>query len=493
MRLLTLTLLAVVTSYAQAASQPNIVFIEVDDLPPHYVGAMGAGFAQTPTLDALAERGVLFRAAVCQGTQCGPSRNSLIAGLYPHNLGMYENGPFAGLPTDIWTLPRALQNAGYHTAHIGKSHIHPSKDGLSGSKSEIRTEGHRRLGFDHVWQSLGRAVIGGNLDPDLGIDSYVDFLIEKGHFQQMKDGRGQPTTLPDDVYLDGLFTTMAVEHIATRTAADQPYFLWLNYSVPHGPYDVKQAYHDRFSPEYMPTPNAADDDGSAVPASLRPHRQKPDKLSADQTGNCANISFLDDQVAAILAAIEASGEGANTIIVFFSDHGILVGDHGLTHKSTLYREVLNPTLIIHDPRSGVSADVERPVELLDIIKTTLDWGGASDADKAAPFGESLLPLLGGAGTYKRTFAAGECPGYFALVSERWKYIAPYDHNPDGAIILFDLAADREETVNVASDHPEVVADFAAKAAAWLAATGPIKQQAPKKNTGKKKKGGKNKS
>ena len=77
--------------------------------------------------------------------------------------------------------------------------------------------------------------------------------IEKGYFDQMKNDRGKPTSLPDDIYLDGLFTKLAEQFIADQK---EPYFLWLNYSVPHGPYDVKQAYHDRFADAAMPTPNA---------------------------------------------------------------------------------------------------------------------------------------------------------------------------------------------------------------------------------------------
>jgi arylsulfatase A-like enzyme len=459
-----------------AKTQPNIVFIEVDDLPAHYVGAMGAGFAKTPTIDALAERGILFTGAVCQGTQCGPSRNSLIVGQYPHNIGMYQNGPFHGLPNGTWALPGALQRAGYRTAHIGKSHIHPSKEGLTGTREEIATEGHRRLGFDYVWQSLGRAVVGG-ADGEKGHDRYIDFLLESGHFEQMKSDRGKTTSLPDDIYLDGLFTKLASEFIADQGA--QPYFLWLNYSVPHGPYDVKQSYHDQFVDAEMPPPSAADDTGEGIPALLRPSliKSKEKNLEA-QYGNCASIAFLDDQVASVLVAIDASGMAANTIVVFFSDHGILVGEHGLTHKSTLYREVLNPTLLIADPRSAIHKAVDRPVQLLDIVKTTLDWAGADEDEKSQSFGESLLPLLTGEGKYSADFAVGESPGYYALVTERYKYIAPFDYNKEGKVILFDLKANPEETVNVAEQNPEVIARFKKKAADWLAESGDVVEQAP---------------
>ncbi|MDD7987037.1 sulfatase-like hydrolase/transferase [Lentisphaera marina] len=473
-KFLPITFLVFMFSLA-AQEKPNIIFIEVDDLPAHYIGAMGAGFAQTPTLDKLASEGVFFNNAVCQGTQCGPSRNSLIAGVYPHNIGMYQNGPFKGLAADVWTLPKALQKVGYKTAHIGKSHIHPSKDGLEGSKEEVRTEGHRRLGFDYVWQSLGRAVVGGK-DPEKGVDAYVDFLIEKGYFEQMKADRGKPTSLPDDIYLDGLFTKLAEKFIAEQ---NQPYFLWLNYSVPHGPYDVKQSYHDRFTNAKIPKPSAMHDKGEGIPSELRPSPLKDfSKLDQTQKGNCASIAFMDDQIKAIVDAVETSGKQDNTIIVFFSDHGILVGEHGLHHKTTLYKEVLNPALVIYDPRNIEAKVLSQPVQLLDLVPTALEWADAKEEDKAKPFGDSLLPLLTNEGEFARDYAVGECPGYYAIVTEKYKYIAPFDYNKNGIIILFDLENDPAEVHNVAEQNPELIAMFKEKSEKWLAQSGEVLVQAP---------------
>jgi arylsulfatase A-like enzyme len=471
-KLLSLILTALVVSIS-AEEKPNIIFIEVDDLPAHYVGAMGANFAHTPTLDKLASEGILFNNAVCQGTMCGPARNSLIAGVYPHNIGMYQNGPFKGLAADVWTLPRALQKAGYKTAHIGKSHIHPSKDGLTGTKEEIRTEGHRRLGFDYVWQSLGRAVVGGK-QAEKGVDAYVDFLIEKGYFDQMKEDRGKPTTLPDDIYLDGLFTKLAEKYIAEQ---EQAYFLWLNYSVPHGPYDVKQSYHDRFNDATIPNPSAMDDKGEGIPNELRPHPLKDfAKLEKTQKGNCASITFMDDQLEAVLNAVETSGKKDNTIIVFFSDHGILMGEHGLHHKGTLYKEVLNPALVIYDPREEESKVISQPVQLLDIVSTALDWGGASSDDKSKPYGDTLIPLISGEGEFARDYAVGESPGYYAMVTEKYKYIAPFDYQKNGKIVLFDLEQDPGEVKNVADENPELIAMFKDKAKKWLAESGEVLEQ-----------------
>jgi len=318
--------------------KPNIVFIEVDDLPAHYTTIMGLKTSDTPTIDKLADEGVFFNNAIVQGTMCGPSRNTFITGVYPHNLGFYQNGPFKGLDKGVWALPAALQRAGYYTAHIGKSHIHPSKKGLKGTKVEVSRKGHEELGFDYVWNSLGRTVVGGR-NIKKGKDMYVDFLIANGYLDRMKL-KEKISTLPPDVYLDGLYTKLALEFLEKHK--NDLYFMWLNYSVPHGPYDVEQKYHDKFDESMVPTPNYYDDKGENIPALLRPHPIQPGKkaLLDEQLGNLSNISYMDYQVSRILDKIKETGHEDNTVVVFFSDHGIFVGDHGLVHKSSLYKEVL---------------------------------------------------------------------------------------------------------------------------------------------------------
>jgi arylsulfatase A-like enzyme len=467
-------------------NKPNIVFIEVDDLPAHYTTMMGLKTSDTPTIDKLADQGVFFNNAIVQGTMCGPSRNSFITGVYPHNLGFYQNGPFPGLELNTWALPAALQRVGYYTAHIGKSHIHPSMDGLKGEKVDKSREAHKRLGFDYVWNSLGRGVISSR-EIKKGKDAYVDFLIENGYLDKIKK-KEKISTLPEDIYLDGLYTKMAIDFLEMHK--NETYFLWLNYSVPHGPYDVEQKYHDKFSENMAPTPNYYNDKGENIPALLRPHPIKPGKkaLLDEQLGNMANISYMDYQVSRILNKIKETGHEDNTVVVFFSDHGIFVGDHGLIHKSSLYKEVLNPTLIIKDPRNKANGRVvTRPVALLDVLKTTMEIAGASKTDIDTPYGESLMPLLKDKKGYKSKFAVGESPGYYAIVTEDYKYIAPFDYQKDGVEVLFDLKNDPNETTNIADANPKTIKKFRKIAKEWLAKSGEVKIQKKKKAKKKKRK------
>ena len=145
----------------------------------------------------------------------------------------------------------------------------------------------------------------------------------------------------------------------------------------------------------------------------------------------------------------------------------------------LWKEVLNPALVIYDPRDIKAQKVSKPVQLLDVVKTALDWGQASAEDKAKSYGDTLIPILTNEGEFARDYAVGECPGYYAIVTERYKYIAPFDYQKDGKIVLFDLQENPEETINIADQNPELVARFKEKAAKWAAKSGEVMVQALK--------------
>ncbi len=164
-------------------TRPNIVLIEVDDLCYKYLGCFGSKVVKTPNIDSLAAQGVLFRNAVCQGMMCGPSRNSLITGQYPHNLGFYENGQMGELPKDSWALPAALQRCGYYTTWIGKSHLHPHHPEEAEVQGKTPFEKgtialRESMGFDHTFHSLGRAMLGRGREQ--GKAGYVDFHRASG-------------------------------------------------------------------------------------------------------------------------------------------------------------------------------------------------------------------------------------------------------------------------------------------------------------------------
>lgn len=476
---MTVMLAMAIPACGESPAGLNLVFIEVDDLTSKYLGAFGAKHIRTPNIDALARRGVVFSNAIVQGCMCAPSRNSLITARYPHNLGLYSNGDVRQLPADTWAFPSALQGAGFHTAWIGKSHLLPWIDDQEGPGGDRKTAGMKRhMGFTEVWQSAGRHVAlkkarelarDATADWRRGVDAYADHLHDKGLLGQfVADGR-RPTTLPVDDYLDGLIARMSADWISAYDRPE-PFFLWVNFSGPHGPYNPPARYLSLYEPNQVP-PVIGGGEASEIPASLRPHAwsKENDEIASQRAEYAGMITFIDEQVGRIVEAIDRKGIGDETVIVFFSDHGIMEGDHGLMHKETLYKEVLNACLIVADPRCSPGRRIDRPVELLDLVPTVLDLAGVAGHERGHAYGESLVPLLrGDEAAYRRSFAVAEIRDATAVVTDRFKYI----ETPDGPV-LFDLLADPDETVNRAPEQEPLCRELQAKLAAWRGEHGPV--------------------
>ena len=458
--------------------KPNIVFVEVDDLLYRFMGKLGNHFVDTPNIDALAQNGVYFSNAVCQGMMCGPSRNSLISGLYPHNLGFYRNGQMGALPNGIWSLGKGMRNAGYNTAWIGKCHVHPPKgENTSKTKNDDSATGLKeRMGFDYAIASLGRAMLGSRAasGKDMTGDVYFDHLKKKGlldlYIEDCKKKR-PVTSLPEEDYLDGFYTKKALEWI-DNNKSKQPFFLWVNFSCPHGPYDVPQKYHDIYKDREIPPPLSTDFGGAQIPERLLVDNRPatPQKAEEHRRGFAANVTFVDTMIGKIIDKLKADNLYDNSVIVFFSDHGIFMGNHGRFHKGTLFNEITNPSLIIHYPKEFRKGVIEtRPVELLDLLKTVLDIAGAPEKDKNTPYGESLMPLLTGKGEYKRKYVFAEIEGAQLCFDGRYRYIASKE-NP----LLYDIKNDPTETHNIAKSHPEIVKEMQKAVDEWIKKTGPIR-------------------
>jgi arylsulfatase A-like enzyme len=458
----------------QKQERPNIVFIEVDDLLYRFMGKTGRNFVDTPNIDALAQNGVFFSNAVCQGLMCGPSRNSLITGLYAHNIGFYRNGHMGPLPNNIWSLGKGLKNAGYNTAWVGKCHVHPPAG--TEKKKRSSAEGLKsEMGFDYAIASLGRAMLAGRARSGKQIvgDVYFDHLEKKGllklYIEDCKKKR--PTTsLPEDDYLDGFYTKKATEWI-DNNKGKQPFFLWMNFSCPHGPFDVPQKYHDIYKDRTIPPPLTTDFGGVQVPAGLLKDNKAVNatKAADGRRGFAANVTFVDKMIGKIINKLKADGLYENSVIFFFSDHGIFMGNHGRIHKGTLFNEVTNPSLIIHYPKKFRKGVIEKtPVELLSIVKTALDIADASPEDKAKPFGESLIPLLTGKGEYKTKYVFSEIEGFQLCFDGRYRYIANKEKP-----LLYDTQNDPTEMKNIADSSPEIVAKMQKAIDDWIKKSGPL--------------------
>ena len=447
----------------KAGQKPNIIFIELDDLQYEYVSFNGSKVNRTPNIDKLAQSGVFFKNAVAQGTMCGPSRNSLISGLYPHNLGFYFNGQMKSLPENVWTMPKALQKAGYFTTWIGKCHVRPY--GGIKNKTEAMKE---QMGFDYVKQTVGRVVLCRDLKKGKNIDNdwYVKHLKDKGELEKFLDECDKISTLPDDEYLDGFFTVSAIDFI-DEYDKKEPLFLWLNYTLPHGPFNVPEKYHT-YKPADMPGATTIDYHVPEALVKKTKHIRSEKEIKEHQAGFCANINFIDKQVGRIVEALKKKGIYENTLIVFFSDHGLMMGDHHRIHKGTLFRQVTNPTLVISWPaRMKKNIVVDDPVELIDLIHTTLEIAGApkkeTDFRKTSV---SLLPALYNGKSIDREVAFAEIEGFVMATDGKYRLI-----KGKKAALLFDDVKDPKNLNDIASEYPDVVKRLSAAIDQWFEKTG----------------------
>jgi arylsulfatase A-like enzyme len=469
--------------YNEQKSAPNVIFIEVDDLTAKYLGCFGEKNAVTPNIDKLAKSGVLFEHAQCQGVMCGPSRNSIITGLYPHNMGFYLNGQLTSLPKGVPTFTKEIQKVGYHTMWVGKSHLRPNTDDYKGLEpSDKKTMAMKKeMGFDYVYQSAGRTVVLKQAKEFLlkgkewikGKDNYADFLFENKLLQKFVDEgkKDKPSTLdPDTEYMDGHFTSHAIEAMESYKE-QKPFFLWLNYSCPHEPFDVPQKYYKSFPPSKMPNAIDFKDEKYTVPSMLRPHpdvKSKPDQAQY-MAEYFATIHYIDKQVGRVVNFIQKSKFSDNTIIVFFSDHGIMAGDHGLIHKGTLYKEVLNPSLIISYPKLFKANRERTAVELIDLSKTIMDIAGVEASVTNKFNGYSLVPLLIGKGEYDGNgLAFAEIQEGFSVFDGRYKFIKTANLD-----ILFDLKNNPNETINLANKETKKLEEMKNALATFITKTGKV--------------------
>ena len=471
---LLLTVFTVLLTVAQnKKNTPNIIFIEVDDLMPRFMNKLGEGFGHTPNIDKLAENGVHFPHAVAQGPMCGPSRNTLITGLYSHNLGFYQNGDMRFLPKDVQTFPKVFQKNGYQTAYIGKSHVRPQK------RKQSKADALRAYGFDFVNASGERHAIWRDLKKgkDVSEIPFIKHLKKRGKYKQFLNDNNIPghkmrSTMQDDVdYLDGYMTHIGSDWIENKQDKTKPFFMWFNFCLPHGPYDVPQRYYDIANKIKVPGPKT-DKFGHFVPKPLLAGNKPADakKVPKERLGEVANVAFMDKMVGKLIASLEKSGELENTVIVFFSDHSIFLGNHGRSHKTTLFEEALNTSMIISYPKLFPKDKINmQPMELLDLIPTAFELAGFKNPNKIAENGTSVVPLL----TKKekvREFAFSEIFGAQSATGERYRYIVS-----EGYEILYDRLNDPYEMKNIAAEKPEITKKMREAVKSWMQNSGAILQ------------------
>lgn len=362
--------------------RPNVLFIAVDDLGST-LGCMDAPPADTPHIDALARRGVLFTRAYCQIPLCNPSRASVLTGLRPDQLGVYDlDRHFRDAEPETLTLPQLFRRHGWFTARVGKV-FHADVPGGIGTDG---LDDHRS--WQHVVNPRGRDVDDDpnvvNAEPHRPTSAALSWLAADG---------------ADEAQTDGLVATEAIRLMDAHR--DEPFFLAVGFYRPHTPFVAPRAYFDRYPLDAITLPTAPADDRDDIPPAAFahnnavPHYGLPEELLLQaRRAYLAAVSFVDAQVGRLLAGLEDLGLDERTIVVLWSDHGYHLGEHGgIWQKRTLFEEATRTPLVVLAPgRAGNGRACRRVVEFVDILPTVTALAGMP-VPAVGLAGRSLVPLL----------------------------------------------------------------------------------------------------
>ena len=472
---------------AEAGPRPNIVFLVTDDQRDNSLGAMGHPFVQTPHLDALMAESVRFRNAYIATPVCAPSRVSFFTGLPERVHGVGFSSSY-DLTRDQWSrsYPALLREAGYHTGFIGKFGV---------EYYEFR--GRAADKFDYWW----------------GHDGWTRFL-PKDH--------DTPSTRPYHDAEQNVISFIMGEAMAgflEQLPADQPFCLSVSFNVPHGsqttsmdpghPGSRAMSRPANTNPALRGLPfydTLYRDIDIPIPADTGtdPHRLIPRSVMDQDKGrnttyqysydrdSCREhhiryyqtITGLDHVIGGFLDQLDRLGLADNTIVIFTSDHGLIMGEYGMGGKELLLDLAMKIPAIVHDPRLPPAMrgrQLDQLVSSLDFTATILDYAGVRTPEFAE--GQSLRPLIEGEGAatdwrdelfLESLFTLRDNPFQEGLRTERWKYIRFYrgvlnfveqdvdfrGREPDHEL-LFDLANDPQERHDLAGDpdHAGILAEL----------------------------------
>jgi uncharacterized sulfatase len=436
-----LFLAALAPAPARAADKPNVLFIAVDDMNNH-LGCYGHPLVRSPNIDRLAKRGVRFDRAYCQFPLCSPSRVSLLTGRRPDTTRIFDlktDFRKTSLP-DVVTLPQLFMNNGYFVARVGKIYHYGNPGQIGTNGLDDAKSWHLRINPRGRDKDEEKKII--NYTPKRGLGSALCFLAAEGTDEEQTDGK------------------VAAEVIGLlEKNKDRPFFLAAGFYRPHCPYVAPKKYFDMYPLDKITLPDepAGHRERLLKPAtaSTRPHPLfgvSEAKAREAKRAYYAAITFVDAQVGKLLDALERLGLADKTIVVFWSDHGYHVGEHGLWMKQSLFEESARVPLIIAVPGSkGRGKGCPRTVELLDLYPTLADLAGLP-----APTGlqgASLKPLLEkpAAEWTRPAFTQvwrGGFPGH-SVRTQRWRYTEWA--NVARGVELYDHDADPRELTNLADD------------------------------------------
>lgn len=446
----------------QKVNQPNVLFIAVDDLRPE-LSCFGASHMKTPNFDRLAKMGVRFSRAYCQQAVCAPSRNSLLTGLRPDALGVYDLYTFFRKKRpDVITLPQHFKNNGYHAEAMGK----------------IYHTGHGNSDDELSW-SVPKWNMGEEIRKLEKISSGDTTGLERD-FPQI-NGKKLPwycSLAPEKNMTDAMVANHAVQRLNDFKKSKQPFFLAVGFIKPHLPFVAPQKYWDLYDSETIQIPNRNTPEGMYVQAlanfgELRKYHgiQAEGQLTDEQSnqmihGYYAAVSMIDAQLGKLLDALKENGLVDNTIVVLWGDHGWKLGEYGNWCKHSNMEMDVNAPLFIAAPGMEKNQQTESLAEFVDIYPTLCDLAGL---EKPAQLeGQSLVHVLKNTQATINEVAISQYPrgtglGYdrkneimgYSMRTEKYRFTSWQKYENPNEVIAVELydhsAGNKTASVNLANN------------------------------------------
>jgi choline-sulfatase len=435
-----------------SGARPNLVLVMADQLAAAFLPCYGHPVVHAPHLDALARSGTVFESAYCASPLCAPSRSAMLAGRRPSEIGVYDNA--AELAASTPTIAHLLRAGGYHTVLAGKMHF-VGPDQLHGFEDRLTSDVYP-AGFD--WTPDWRLPSRTRLPWYHNMSGVLDAGVREAAMQ---------TAYDDEVCF------RAVERIRelAQRPDRRPFLLAVSFTNPHDPWEVRARHWDTYADRAIDPPAVAPiPRGQADPHSLRlrdmsgidDHPLTAAQVMHGRRAYYAAISYLDERVGEVLAALRAHGFGDDTVVAFTADHGEMAGERGLWFKMSHFDGSARVPLLLAGP--GVpQGRVPAPVSHLDLAPTLADLAGIGPGDSEFE-GASLTPALTGtprdAPVISEYLAEGvTAPAVMVRRGPHKLIRCPGD--PDQ---LYDLDADPSELRNLAADpvHADAHAALAAE-------------------------------
>ncbi len=465
----------------KSAKRPNLLILMPDQWRADALSCAGHPAVRTPHVDRLAAEGVRFERAYTPCPLCMPARSSFLSGLYPHNHGQWVNE--GHLPADTDTFAGRLRATGYRTAHIGKSHYYVQRRG-------DHLERHRgylqALGWSDVFETTGphATCTTDSILTDHWREAGLLDVFRDDYRRRREAGAPEatwPSPLPPGEAMDDFVGDRAEAYLEGLDGTE-PFCVFVGFGGPHEPWDAPADWAARFDPAATdpamppdPAPDGLPPAAAAYHAELfgGGHGSSRPEMTPGQTARLralyyAKIAHIDARIGRLLDLVRRRGWDERTAVVFWSDHGEMLGDKARLYKSCFFEGAARVPLIVRHPaRTGAGRVAPGLVSLVDLFPTLLGFAGAEP--KPGAFGRSLLPLL----------AEPDRPHHEAVFSEfdRRTMVRDARHKlvVDDAgrdLQLFDLQADPGETLNLAGrpDQREHTRRLRETLLRWLLAT-----------------------